>query len=184
MKLLLFFYTWQPVTSVIKITSTAAKSLTSAGNRLGLKAASYFATELFFFGDIMPWAYSELPVLNEAMLCHHLTAPAMKAADILSNYFQRHANILEKGGTSNTWTLFFFACMCVCQKVRSFIVPFPVSCFTLKEVETCVLHKYKTEIKQHKVHVRENIKVPARTLKSTLPTILCPSWRKLSDKHM
>lgn len=101
---------------MIKITSTAAKSLTSAGNRLGLKAASYFATELFFFGDIMPWAYSELPVLNEAMLCHHLTAPAMKAADILSNYFQRHANILEKGGTSNTWTLFFFLHACVCVR--------------------------------------------------------------------
>lgn len=123
-----FFYTWQLVTSVIKITSTAAKSLTSAGNRLGLKAASYFATELFFFGNIMPWAYSELPVLNEAMLCHHLTAPTMKAADILSNYFQRHANILEKGGTSNTWTLFF--CMRVHVSEREELHP-PHSGFLL-----------------------------------------------------
>lgn len=30
---------------------------------------------------------------------------------------------------------------------------------TLEEVETCVLHKQKNEIKQYKVHVTENINV-------------------------
>ena len=70
-----------------EITSTAAKSLTSVGHRLGLTAASYFATELSFlrteslFWDTMP------VLLSEAMLCHHLTVPTMKATDTLRYYF-------------------------------------------------------------------------------------------------